>query len=107
MNTFLSEGDMSFKPLRYLKLIGLYKEVNEAYKADYGKDKPFYYTRRFWGAVVFLVSGAANALLDVKIDDATLNTIVNGIVTIITTAGMLYGAIMEAVGVAKRKKKKK
>jgi len=54
-----------------------------------------------------LVSGAANALLDVKIDDATLNTIVNGIVTIITTAGMLYGAIMEAVGVAKRKKKKK
>ena len=94
-----------FKIFRYLKLLGRFRNVTDAYEKETGKKRPPYLSRRFWGALVIFVGGVLALQFDVKIDENILANITESIEKIIAAAIVLYGLVMEIVGIVKRKKK--
>jgi len=95
-----------FKIFKYLKLIGLFKNCDKAYKEHTGKDKPAWLSRRFIGAVVILIGAGLSIHFGVKIDSEILSTVTDSADKIIAAGIILYGAIMEIVGIVKRERKK-
>lgn len=93
-----------FKLFKYLKLIGLFKDCGKAYKGHTGKDRPAYLSRRFVGAVVLFAGTALSIYFGVKIDTEILTNITDNLDKIIPPIIILYGAVMEIVGILKRKK---
>lgn len=101
----LKGGPVFGKLIKYFKLFGLFKNVQKSYKEETGKDRPAYLSRRFIGAVI-IVGGAVLSLeLGVKIDESLLTDITNSIEKIVAAGIVLYGLVMEIVGIVKRKKK--
>lgn len=95
-----------FKIFKYLKLIGLFKNCDKAYKGHTGKDRPAYLSRRFVGAVVLLVGTALSVYFGVEIDKELLGMITDNIGKIVGAGIILYGGVMEIVGIVKRERKK-
>lgn len=95
------------KLIKYFKLFGLFKNVQGAYKEETGKDRPAYLSRRFIGAVVILGGAVLSLEAGVKIEEALLIDISNSIEKIVAAALVLYGLIMEVVGIVKRQRVEK
>lgn len=94
-----------FKIFKYLKLLGRFRNVTDAYEGETGKKRPPYLSRRFVGALVIFVGGVLALQFDVKIDENILTNITESIEKITAAAIVLYGLVMEIVGIVKRKKK--
>ena len=94
-----------FKIFKYLKLIGLFKNCNKAYKEHTGKDRPPYLSRRFVGAMVLLGGTALSIYFGVEINKELLNMIIDNIEKIIGASVILYGVVMEIVGIVKRERR--
>lgn len=93
------------KLLKYIKLFGLFKNVQGAYKTETGKDRPAYLSRRFIGAVIILGGAVLSLECGVKIDETLLASISDNIEKIVAAGIVLYGLVMGIVGTVKRKKK--
>jgi len=93
-----------FKLFKYLKLLGLFRNVTDAYKEYTGKDRPAYLSRRFVGALIILIGAVFSFHFGVKIDESILSNITESLEKIIAACIVLYGAVMEIVGILKRKK---
>jgi len=96
-----------FKIFKYLKLIGLFRNVADAYEEHTGKDRPAYLSRRFIGALIILIGAGLSLHFGVKIDEGILTNITEGLDRIVCACIVLYGAVMEVIGIVKRKKKGK
>jgi len=92
------------KIFKYLTLIGLLQNVTNAYKEHTGKDRPAYLSRRFVGALIILIGAGLSVHYGVKIDENILTNITESLEKIIAASIVLYGAVMEIVGILKRKK---
>lgn len=95
-----------FKFFKYLKLIGLFKNSKKAYRKHTGKDRPAILSRRFMGAVILLVGTTLSIYFGVEIDKELLNSVTDNIEKIVAAGIILYGAVMEIVGIVKRERKK-
>lgn len=93
------------KIFKYLKLLGLFRNVGDAYKEETGKDRPAYLSRRFIGALVILIGAVLSFQFGVKIDENILTNITENIEKVIAAAIVLYGLVMGIIGTVKRKKK--
>lgn len=96
---------------KYLRLIGGFKDVSKIYKEENGTGKPWYISRRFWGALFTFIGCLLYAVLDVTVPAETLASMSENIATLagavskaVPVAITLYGAIMEVVGIVKRSK---
>jgi len=97
---------------KYIKLLGLWKDVRKVYaQENQGKDKPWYISRRFFGAVVVLIGGTLYTFLSITVPADMLYTMADNITTISTAlkdvipaAISLYGAITSIVGMVKKSK---
>ena len=95
---------------KYLKLLLRFKDVSKVYKEEnFNKEKPWWLSRRFFGAVITFVGVLSVAFFGVDIDVATQNTLVDnvGIVAesldkIIPSIITLYGIILGIVGTIKK-----
>lgn len=95
-----------FRIFRYFKLLGLFKNCDKAYREHTGKARPAYLSRRFVGAVVLLVGTALSVYFGVEINKELLGMIADNIGKIIGAGVVLYGAVMEIIGIVKRERKK-
>lgn len=93
------------KLIKYAKLFGLFKNLQSTYKEETGKDRPAYLSRRFLGAVIMLGGAVLSLEFGVKIDETLFASIGDSLEKIIAAGIVLYGAVMEVVGIVKRKKK--
>jgi len=92
------------KFLKYLPMVGLFQDVSESYKAETGKDRPAFLSRRFIGSMLLLTGGLSAILLGVSIDSDVLNTIADKIETIISAGIVIYGLVLGIVGQKKKAK---
>lgn len=90
---------------KYLKLIGLLKNAQDAYREDTGKDKPWYLSRRFIGALLALPCAVATIQLGITIDNDAVKTLVDNIPTLISGSIAVYGVVMHIVGQFDKAKK--
>ena len=93
-----------FSFLKYLPLILQFKQVATAYEAEKGKEKPFYLTRRFIGAVIASVGAVAAYFGGVTISPEIMDEITANLETVLATGVTLYGLIMAVVGLLTKKK---
>ena len=96
---------------RYIKLLGMWKDVRKTYEDEKGQSKPWYVSRRFFGVVVVLVGGALYAFLDVTVPVDLANTmadnasVIGGLVKDLVPAVVaIYGAVTSLIGIIKRSK---
>lgn len=94
-----------FKIFKYLKLLGRFRNVTNAYEKETGKARPAYLSRRFAGAVVVFIGAALSHHFGVEINENILTNVTESIERIVAAAFVLYGLVMEIVGIVKRKKK--
>jgi hypothetical protein len=97
---------------KYLKLLGMWKDVREVYQEEKGIDKPWYVSRRFFGAVVIFVGGALYAFLDITVPMELADTmadnaaVIGGLIKdLVPAAVALYGAATSLVGMLKKSAK--
>jgi hypothetical protein len=93
-----------FSFIKYLPLILQFKQVAEAYEEEKGKEKPFYLTRRFIGALIAAVGAVAAYFGGVTISPEILDEITKNIETVAATGVTLYGLIMAVIGLFGKKK---
>ncbi len=90
--------------LNYIKLASLGQDAINAFEDARGTKAPFFLHRRFIAAIVLLGSGALDAFLDVKVQDA------EGLTDMILEIGLktseFYGIAMMIWGQIKAKKRK-
>ena len=94
-----------FKIFKYLKLLGRFRDIESTYKEETGKARPAYLSRRFVGALVIFVGAALSLYFGVEIVENILSNITESIEKVVATGIVLYGLILEIVGIVKRKKK--
>ena len=94
-----------FKFLKYLPLVGLFKDVSQAYEEEHGAGRPFYLSRRFIGAVIALVGGFAAVQFGVTLDADTLTHLADSTEKLLSAGVALYGAVLAIVGAFKARKK--
>lgn len=85
--------------LKYIKLLAMLKDVSAAYKEATGNDRPFYLSRGLWSAVIIFIAAILKAAFGYVLDDTTVNTIADNIVTISTSASTIIPAIVALYGV--------
>lgn len=95
-----------FKIFKYLKLFGLFRNSKKAYEEHTSKDRPAWLSRRFLGAVIILIGAGLSIHFGVKIDSGILSNVTDSLDKIIGAGIILYGAVMEIVGIVKRERKK-
>ena len=96
---------------KYLKLLGMFKDVRKVYEEEKGKPKPWYASRRFLGAVFMFVAAALKVFLDVTVPPDLINELTDNVglladainIAIPTVMG-IYGAAVTLVGILKRSK---
>lgn len=93
------------KIFKYLKLLGRFRDIEKTYKEETGKTRPAYLSRRFVGVLVVFIGAVLCLQFDIKIDENILTNITESIEKIIAACIVLYGLVMEVVGIVKRKKK--
>jgi len=94
-----------FKIFKYLKLLGRFRNVTDAYEEETGKVRPAYLSRRFVGAVVIFVGAMLSLYFGVEISENILTNITESLEKIAAAGIVLYGLVMEIVGIVKAKKK--
>lgn len=96
---------------KYFKLIAAFKDVREVYEAERTSGKPWWLSRRFFGAVMVFFGLVLAYFFDVRLTPEQAQTAADSVTTIsqsvekLVTAGVtLYGIIMTIVGAIKRNK---
>ena len=87
--------------LKYLKLLGLFKDAVSVYKEEEGKDKvPAILHRRVFGAIILLIGTGFGIYYGIETDVITgnLQAIVDNVDKIISAVLALYGIILVIVG---------
>jgi hypothetical protein len=87
--------------LRYLKLIGLFQDVTDTYKAEQGKDKPAWMSRKVIGALLLFLAVAAETAMGTKIDPDILTNLGDNLAAMAPAIVGIYGAVMALVGIFK------
>ena len=93
-----------FKFFKYILLILEFKNVAQAYAEETGKEKPFWLSRRFIGAVITACGAAATVYFGITVPQDTLSEIATTIETILSAAVTLYGLALTVVGLIKKRK---
>ena len=88
--------------MHYLKLLLMLRNVSHVYEEEKGTGKPVYLSRRFVGVVLTLAS--AILYLTYGVELAEIESTAEGIVTLLTALGTLYGTIMAVVGQIRRRR---
>jgi hypothetical protein len=81
---------------KYLKMIGMLKDVRAEVKAQ-GTIKNILLSRKFWGVLWILGAYYLDQFFGVKIDQHTQEMITNSIVVGASAAMVLFGALMQIV----------
>ncbi len=96
---------------KYIKLLAQWKDVRKIYREEKGTDKPWYASRRFFGAVMVLTGGCLYVFLDVALPAdlaaamADNASVIGGLIKELVPAGVaLYGAVTGLVGIIKKSK---
>ena len=84
--------------LKFLPLILRFRDCADAYKQETGKGKPAYISRRFVGAVLFLVAGFLVKQSGIVISDDAVSLLADNIDTAIVGAIAIYGTVLGIVG---------
>ena len=97
---------------KYFKLLAQWKDVRKAYEEEKGQNKPWYISRRFFGAVVVFIGGALYAFFDVALPVELTDTmadnaaVIGGLIKdLVPAAVALYGAATTLVGVLRKSAK--
>lgn len=88
--------------LKYIKLLAAWQDVSETYKAEQGKDRPFYLSRRFIGSVIGLLGLFLHVQFGISIDEATKISLIDNVEKLIPAGIIVYGSGMAIVSFAKR-----
>lgn len=91
--------------LKYFKMIMMFKDVRAEVKAQ-GTLKNIVLSRKFWGALWVIAAFVLTEYFGVTIDANTQEMITNSIVVGISSAMMLFGAVMQMVSYYKTIKAK-
>lgn len=89
--------------LKYIWILLTFRQVAEAYEAEKGKEKPFYLTRRFIGALVLVGTTAVTQFLGVELEFDREN-LLNNIELITASGSAIYGTVLAIVGQLRRRK---
>jgi len=99
---------------KYFRLLGMWKDVSQIYKEENGVDKPWYISRRFFGAIMVFVGGLLYTFFDITIpadigQSLTDNLpVIGGLIKdLIPALVSLYGAITGIIGIIKKSGKDK
>ena len=91
----------------------MWKDVGKIYREEKGINKPWYVSRRFFGAVVIFVGGALYAFFDITLPADTTQTVADNLSTVgglirdmVPAVVALYGAITSIIGVIKKSAEK-
>ena len=97
---------------KYLKLLGKWKDVRKVYQEEQGKEKPWYISRRFFGAVFIFIGGCLYAFFDITLPTETMDTLADNVTAISTMVRelipaivSLYGLITSIIGILKNSAK--
>lgn len=97
---------------KYIKLLGAWKDVSKIYKEEKGTDKPWWVSRRLFGAIFIFIGLFLYVVFDIKTSPEQINQmadnvtdIADNIEKIIPAIIALYGFITSIVGTLKRQKK--
>jgi len=93
------------KLIAYLKLFGMFKNINQVYREETGKDRPPYLSRRFIGMVILLAGAVLSLHFGTQIDQNILEQIIDNLDKVISAGMVIYGLVMGIVGILKREKK--
>lgn len=97
-----------FSFVKYIPALLKFKDVSEAYKTEQGKDKPFYLSGRFIGAVVMFLAAVIGVAIGFTLDQDILDQITKNLENLAVAAAALYGlarAIKGQYDASKRKLK--
>lgn len=97
-----------FSFLKYVKLLGLFKDAVTAYKEETGEDKvPKILHRRVFGAIILLIGGTAGIYFGLEGDIWTghLNAIIENLDKLISAIVSLYGIAYIIIGIFGAKKR--
>jgi len=92
-----------FKFLKYIPLVGLFKNVKTSYKEETGKDRPAYLSRRFIGTVIALGGAILAIQFGIIIDTTILEQLTDNIEKLVATVIAIYGIVLAIVGLFKKK----
>ena len=94
---------------KYIKLLAQWKDVRKIYQEEKGTGKPWYVSRRFFGAVMVLIGGCLYVFLDVVVPAdiaaamADNASVIGGPIKELVPAGVaLYGAVTSLIGIIKK-----
>ena len=93
------------KLFKYIALLMQFRDISRIYIEERGKEKPFWLSRRFIGAVITACGAAATVYFGVTISTEILTEITSTVETILSAAVTLYGLTLTVVGLIKRHKK--
>jgi hypothetical protein len=92
-----------FNLLKYLKVIMMLKDVQEAYKEDTGKDRPWYMSRKFVGSVLATAGAAVGTYYGIEISETdVIEPLADQLMIVAGAVTGLYGAGMVIVSAAKK-----
>src|SRR3990167_677880 len=95
-----------FKLLKFVPLVALGKDVRASVNEESGKDRPFWLSRRFVGAVRTLIAGFCAIQFGVKLDAETLTKLTDNITQLATVVMTLWGLVVTVIGYFRREKNK-
>ncbi len=96
---------------KYIKMLAVFKNVSKVYREEKGTGKPWWLSRRLFGAVFGLVGIVLSAFLGVSLEPDQLEQFTNlttdlaaSIEKLVTIGISLYGIVLAIVGaIAKTK----
>jgi len=87
---------------KYIKLLMAWQDVSAVYKAEKGKDRPFYWSRKFIGPCVAFLGIFLQVQFGITVDEVTQGSLTDNIAKLIPALIIVYGSGMAIVSFAKR-----
>jgi hypothetical protein len=91
-----------FSFLKYVKLLGLFKDAVTAYKEETGEDKvPKILHRRVFGAIILLIGTTIGIYFGIESDiwAGNINAIVDNLDKLVSAVIALYGIVQIIIGI--------
>lgn len=93
-----------FQYLKYLpKILFMFKDVSDTYKAETGENRPWYLSRTFIYSLLCFFGTIATIVTGITFDEAQIKAIADNLPTLITAVIAIVGAVMSFIAQAKRK----
>ena len=91
--------------LKYLPLVGAFKDVSAAYQEETGKGRPVYLNRRFLGSAITLIGVALSVFFGTKLDSTVVAQLTDNVEKLVSAGVTLYGVVLATYGVVAKKSK--